>query len=270
MAVRPAAQETASVRLPAAASVGMSRRLLTTRIAVTRAPGGIAAATEERLEPQRLEVRRADHGDEPEEDEDEDLAEGPVAVREGAAGVGEGGHDRERPEGEEHRPADQDEPEADESRQADDDRDRDLQLALGDEAGGGDPRRARPVGRVGALPEVREVVGEVGQDLEQEGDGEAREGGVGPERGRRRRARRRGPRPPPTPRRGAWRADREEPGAEGGRRGPRRRGHGRRPGRRGRGPRLDDVDHGRRGNFVKSGDRFSRKARDPSCASSVV
>ena len=66
---------TASVRLPAAASVGMSRRLLTTRMAVISAPGGIAATTKSGSRRQRLEVRRPDDRDEAEEDEDEDLAE---------------------------------------------------------------------------------------------------------------------------------------------------------------------------------------------------
>ena len=68
---------------------------------------------EEGLESQRLEVRRPDDGDEPEEDVDEDLAEGVVAVREGPARVGEGRDDRERPEREDHRPADEDQPEPD-------------------------------------------------------------------------------------------------------------------------------------------------------------
>ena len=58
----------------------------------------------------------------------------------------------------------------------------------------------------------------VGQDLEQEGDGEAREGGVRPERGADREG---GTQAHHHPRRGGGergRPDREEPGAKGGRR----------------------------------------------------
>ena len=40
--VRPAPRRTASVRLPVAASVGMSRRLFATRIATARSPTGTA------------------------------------------------------------------------------------------------------------------------------------------------------------------------------------------------------------------------------------
>ena len=60
---------------------------------------------------------------------------------------------------------------------------RDLELALGDKAGRRDAQRALAVGRVGAAPEVRDVVREVGEDLQQERNREAGERGVEPERG---------------------------------------------------------------------------------------
>ena len=48
-------------------------------------------------QPLGLDVRRPEHGDEPEEHEDGDLAEPAVAVRPARAGVGPGGGDRRRP-----------------------------------------------------------------------------------------------------------------------------------------------------------------------------
>ena len=70
---------TASVRLPCSRSVGMSRRLLATRIAEARAPDADRAAPARRRR-RRHRRHRAEGRDEAEEDEDEDLAEPEVAV----------------------------------------------------------------------------------------------------------------------------------------------------------------------------------------------
>ncbi len=259
-AVHRRPRTTASVRLPAAVSVGMSRRLLTTRIAVMSAPGGIAAATKSGSQGQRLQVRRADDRDEPEEDEDEDLAEGPVAVRERTAGVGERGHDRERRRG----------------------------------RGAPRRRRGRATGRrVPASPTTTAIASSSWRSVTRPAaatrSGPARSGvsapspmserslarlartwsrsatarhprAVSPGTASRPRAPRRAPRRRPTRRRGAWSG------------GPRGATCGARHAPRGAAGAATSVTvaHGRRGNFVKSGDRFSRKARDPSCASSVV
>ena len=72
---------TARVRLPATVSVGMSRRLLATRIAQASAPMPTAAYSAGPLPGLGLDVRRADHRDQPEEDEHHHLAEAEVAVR---------------------------------------------------------------------------------------------------------------------------------------------------------------------------------------------
>ena len=121
--------------------------------------------------------------------------------------------------------------------------------------------RPGPVGRVGAPPVVGEVVGEVREHLQEQGDGEAAERRVEPER---RPDGQRGAEPDDDGRdrgRQRVRPDGQEPGAErGGRAGRDRRARGDASG----------VAHGRRGNLVKSGRRFSRNAVEPSCASSVV
>ena len=85
--VRSRPRRTASVRLPARRSVSRSRTLLTTRIALASRPTGHRA--HERLPRQRLHLHevRAGHGDDPEEQEHEQLAEALVAVRPRTAGV---------------------------------------------------------------------------------------------------------------------------------------------------------------------------------------
>ena len=94
--VRSSPSRTARVRLPATVSVGMSRRLLATRIAQASAPMPTAAYSAARLPGLGLDVRRADDRDQPEEDEDDHLAETEVAVGPRAAGVEPGG-ERRRP-----------------------------------------------------------------------------------------------------------------------------------------------------------------------------
>ena len=73
--------------LAATVSVGMSRRLLATRIAQASAPTPMAAYSAAQLPRLGLDVRRADHRDQPEEHEDHHLAEPEVAVGLRAAGV---------------------------------------------------------------------------------------------------------------------------------------------------------------------------------------
>ena len=90
---------TARVRLPTAASPSMSRRLLTTRIATISRPIGTDDGEGQPRQRAGLHERRADDGDQAEEDEDEDLAQRPVAVGERAAGVGPGGGDAHRADG---------------------------------------------------------------------------------------------------------------------------------------------------------------------------
>ena len=187
----------------------------------------------ERIERQRLEVRRPGDGHEAEEDEHEDLAHRPVAVRERPARVRERGDHGEHPDREEHPAAHEDQVQAHQARETDGDRDRDLQLALRDQAGRRDPQRALSIGRVRAAPEVREVVREVGEDLEQQRDREAGEGCVQPER-RARRERGAQAHGDAGPGRGQRvRPGGEDPGADGRRPGGSLRGSHRHQGRRG-------------------------------------
>ena len=85
--------------MPAARSVSMSRRLLTTRIAVIRHPIGIDAATASGVTLLRHDVGRADDRHRAEKEKDEDLTQTQVAKRLRARGVGHG-----RQHGQESRP----------------------------------------------------------------------------------------------------------------------------------------------------------------------
>ena len=86
---------TASVFLPTWRSVSMSRRLLTTRIAVTSNPTGNDGPDRQRRDRQRLQVGAADHGHDAEEDEHEQVAQRVVAERPRPARVGQPGQDRQ-------------------------------------------------------------------------------------------------------------------------------------------------------------------------------
>ena len=79
--VRASPSRTASVRLPAAVSDGMSRRLLTTSSAHARHPAAHPITHRQPGHPLDGDVRRADRRHEPEEHEHEQLAEPGVAVR---------------------------------------------------------------------------------------------------------------------------------------------------------------------------------------------
>ena len=78
---------TASVRLPARRSVSMSRMLLTIRIAADSNPTGTASSEGQPGQLLGLHVVRADHGDQAEEREHEDLAQALVSVGARAARV---------------------------------------------------------------------------------------------------------------------------------------------------------------------------------------
>ena len=138
--------------------------------------------------------------------------------------------------------------------------DRDLELALRDQAGGRDPQRPLPVRRVGAATEVRQVVGEVRDDLEQQRDGDAAQRRIQPQR--RRRSRAAAPIPTTTPLSAAGRVAGRAASSQ------IRTVEGRAAGAGV--ARSSDGAHGRRGYFVYSAGRFSRNAVEPSCASSVV
>src|SRR4051812_39892704 len=84
---------TASVRLPARRSVSTSRTLLTTRIAEASSPTGTARANASAHLLGLHEVG-ADHRDEPEEQEHEQLAQALVAVGARSPGVEHPSHDR--------------------------------------------------------------------------------------------------------------------------------------------------------------------------------
>ena len=94
--MRRSPSSTARVRLPTAASVCTSRRLLATSRAQASRPMPTAAPTAGQREPLGLHVGGAEHGDQAEEHEDEDLAEPGVAVGLRAAGVEPGGARRRR------------------------------------------------------------------------------------------------------------------------------------------------------------------------------
>ena len=91
-------RRTASVRLPVAASLGMSRRLFTTSSAVASSPTGTEALDREGREPLDLHVGRAGGGHHAEEHEDEELTEPGVAVGPGPPGVEPRGGDGHHPD----------------------------------------------------------------------------------------------------------------------------------------------------------------------------
>ena len=67
-------------------------------IAVARQAIGMAAMIASQVSSPRLDIGRARHADQAEEDEDEEIAEAVVAEREGSAGVGDRANDREQSE----------------------------------------------------------------------------------------------------------------------------------------------------------------------------
>jgi hypothetical protein len=217
---------TASVRLPAAASGRDVAQVVDDEDRGDEASDRDSRHDEQRLHGPGLEVGRPDDGDEPEEDEHEHLAEAVVAVRPWAAGYTPGPRRSRAPRRRSSTgPPIATSPSPTTPASPMTIADRDLQLPFGDEAGRGDPDRPGPVGRVGPRAEVRQVVGEVRRDLEQQRDREAAQRRV--ERGTA--SRRRGGRPSPTttPLSAAGqgrRADRERARSERRRRGARARG----------------------------------------------
>ena len=162
--------------MPARSSPGRSRRLFVTRIAQARAPTATAASTVTPSESAGLGVGGAEHGDEPEEHEDEQLAEPGVSVRPGPAGVEPGGHDgrrahRQQPpaaaQGDQGQARDGGDAERQEGRRPDRRGPRQPRT--------GEPQRAHPVG-VGAADAVGVVVGVVDPHLQCEGDQQGQQG----------------------------------------------------------------------------------------------
>ena len=107
MRVARGPSRTASVRLPATRSVPMSRRLFTTRIAVTSIATGSAGDHGRQTDAAGVQVGRADHGHEPEEEEDGQIAEPVVGERPRPAGVEHAGRDRQHPDDEDRPAADE-------------------------------------------------------------------------------------------------------------------------------------------------------------------
>ena len=164
--MRPSPSRTASVRLPLSRSVGMSRRLLATRMAEAMAPTPTAPARPAPVSGVRLGVERAERGHEPEEDEDVELAEAAVAVGVVPAGVAPGGHDGQRPEGH-HDPglAERDQRQSHEGGEPEERERHQLDVVGVGEVLADEPHRSDPVG-VGAADAVGVVVGVVDADLQ--------------------------------------------------------------------------------------------------------
>ena len=166
---------TARVILPATRSVGMSRRLLATRIAQASAPIPQAAYSPDERDPLGLDVLRAEHRHQPEEHEDHHLAEPEVAVGLRPAGVEprrshrHRTHDHQPPgrAGREHQARDRRDPERRERRR--------LHRARRRDPGADQSHRADPVG-VGAADAVGVVVGVVDADLQREAHHESEQG----------------------------------------------------------------------------------------------
>ena len=159
----------------------MSRRLLTTRIATISRPIGTDDGERQPGQRAGLHERRPDDGDQAEEDEDEHLAQRPVAVGERTAGVGPGGGDADRAR---RRPATSStgrpapRPATAATAKARHRGDQHLPRRCG--PGADEPHRADPVG-VGAAPAVGVVVGVVDRDLQGERDDQGEERGQRPE-----------------------------------------------------------------------------------------
>jgi len=128
-----------------------------------------------------LQLRRADHGDEPEEDKDEELAEAVVAVGERAPGIGECGQDRSDAESYEDGPAERCEPAADDTGGDQNEDYGSLELADRDQSSRRDAGWPESLRRVGTSPEVREIVGEIGTHLQKQRHRHAAKSGIEPE-----------------------------------------------------------------------------------------
>ena len=159
---------TASVRLPEAASLSRSRMLLTTRIAVESPAAGSPA--------DRLDVVGPGDGDEPEEDEHEQIAEAPIAVRERTAGVGNPGEDARQSDDKNRHATDVDEIRTEDDCEAERGVHRSLDRTGVDESASRHSREPLPVGVVGSPDGIVVVVGKVRADLQKQGSDE-REGG---------------------------------------------------------------------------------------------
>ena len=120
------------------------------------------------IEPLELDVVGAVHRDQPEEEEDEELAEPGVAVGPGAARVEHPRRDRGDAHGDDHPAGDHGQVDARGDGHAEGEPGRDQDAARRDQSGGGDADRAEPIDRVGAALGVRVVVGEVGSDLDED------------------------------------------------------------------------------------------------------
>ncbi len=230
---------TASVRLPLAASVGMSRRLFASRIATASSP--IAAPDHHAPAGTRLhlDVCAAADRDEAEEDEHHELPQAEPRVRPRPAGIEERRNERRRAHGEDGgRRRDERERQPGERPDREREQRRDQHRPRARPAARREPRRAEALGGVDAANAVEVVVREVDAHLEAQPDRQGRRG-------------------PPWDRRGRDRGaddDRDDARSQGSRPGaadPQRRGA-----------------HGRFGKREKSGSRFSTNALRPSCASS--
>ena len=192
---------TASVRLPAGSSVGMSRRLLATRMAAASRPI-TTEATQASRGADAIERVAAAHGHHrPEEHEDRHLTQSRARRRAGAPAVAEGGHHRRHPD-EQHLRAGHPRRHTGPHRVA-----TATTTAMPPahlpgcyQPGGHRPGRSGAVLGVHAAYGVLEVVGEVDRHLEQGGHREDGEEDVEPGIPRRRRRERRPPPPgSPTP-----------------------------------------------------------------------
>ena len=172
--VRRSPRRTASVRLPAARSVGMSRRLLTTRSAQAMNPARAPDDDAQPGDPLDTHVGRPDGGDKAEEHEHEQLAEAEIPVRPRAPCVpprrGDAQHaDHEQPP---RRRGRQDEPGDGRNREGQEGRSlhrRRRRQPGSDEAHRSDPHSIGPAHAVGV------VVGVVDPDLQRQADDEGQQ-----------------------------------------------------------------------------------------------
>ena len=241
------------MRLPARRSVSMSRDVVDDQQARGDQPDRHGQRERLPVEVLDLNEERPRHGDDPEEQEHEHLSQPLIAIRFRAARVEHAGQDRGRPDHEQLPPGHDDEVDAGEHSDAEGEVGRDQDLTGRDEPAGRDPYRAKPVLGVGAPTRIGVVVGEVGADLDEH---RADQRGDEPQRVEHVQV---------TRERGT-----DQHGCDRRRQGPHARGHQPDANAARPGGLPCRCHHARRGNFEKSGLRFSRYALRPSCASSLM
>ena len=177
MRVPRSPRRTASVCLPALRSFSISRKLLTTRIAVMIKPTGTdihhAAALTEPTCTKYVPATAAT----PKKDKNEDIAESVIAERKWSARVGNRRENRRQPDGDHDPAAQKCQIQTKRGGQPQDDPHAALHLRGRQQSRLGDAQRSLPLGRVCAALEIVDIVRHVAPDLQEKRNGQRRQRG---------------------------------------------------------------------------------------------